>query len=89
MGVRHRGGHAAGCRAIEGLNGLIFGAHDVEFFQRFAHGFAVHGGQIAMQQAGPIQFAQQAHYATGTVHIFHMINLCAGCYFGQMRHFAR
>ena len=36
---------------------------------------AVHGGQVAVQQSGAIQFAQNGHDAAGAVHVFHVVGL--------------
>jgi hypothetical protein len=46
--------------------------------QRLAQGFAVDGARLAMQQARPIQFAENGDYATGPMHVFHVVFLRGG-----------
>src|SRR5690606_28036034 len=48
-------------------------AHDVPLIQRFFHGFAVNGRQVAVQQAGAVDFTQNTHDATGTLYVFHIV----------------
>ena len=41
-----------------------------------------------MQQTGPVQFAENAHHATGPVHVFHMVFLGGRGHFRQTGHLA-
>ena len=48
----------------------------------------MHHGQVAVQQAGPVQLAENAHHAAGAVHVFHMVFLGGRRHLAQARHLA-
>src|SRR5690606_11782765 len=74
---------------VELHNLFARGAHDVPLIQRFLHGFAVNGRQVAVQQAGAVDFTQNTHDATGTVYVFHMVQRRVWRHFTQLRHHPR
>ena len=49
----------------------------------------MHGVRVAVQQTGAVEFAQNAHDATGTVHVFHVHVRHGGGDLAQAGHVAR
>ncbi len=47
------------------------------------------GARLAMQQARPVQFAENRDHAAGAVHVFHVVFLSGRSDFTQVRHPAR
>ncbi|MPL67232.1 hypothetical protein SDC9_12923 [bioreactor metagenome] len=67
-----RGAHAARRGAVEFLDRRVVRRHHVPFPDRLAEAVAVHGAHAHVQQAGAAHLAQNAHDATGAVHVFHV-----------------
>lgn len=44
----------------------------------------MHGGNIPMNEAGPVQFPENGHDAAGAVDILDVIILCAGSHLAEM-----
>ena len=61
---------------------------DVIFIELFDEGATQHGASIPMHQTRFFQLTQDGHYATGTVHIFHVVFLGGGRHLAQLRHLA-
>jgi hypothetical protein len=85
----HLGGHAAGRGLVEVEHRQVVGLHHVPDLQGAAQGLAVHRVAVAVDQAGPVQFAQDGHDAAGPVHVFHVVELGGGGHLGQVGHLAR
>ena len=65
------------------------GSGDVPAIQRLAQGFTVDGANLAMQQSGPIQFAQNGDHSTRSMHIFHVVVRGGRRDLAQVRHLPR
>ena len=67
-----RGAHAAG-RGAERIRYLcVVGVRDVPVRQRIAQAGGVHGGDVAVMQAGAVEFAQDGDDAARAMDVFQM-----------------
>ena len=67
---------------------LVLRYRDVVLLQRLRQGQTEYVFHVAVQQTCAIQLTEDPQYATGTMHIFHMVFLRARRHLTQLRHFA-
>jgi hypothetical protein len=61
----------------------VLRAHDIPTVDRVAEGFFMHGRHIAVQQAGAVEFAEDAHDAAGAMDVLDVV------FVGHRRHLAQ
>ncbi|SSN11354.1 Uncharacterised protein [Klebsiella pneumoniae] len=67
---------------------VVLGHHHIVLFQGLRQRQAKDVFDLAIQQPGAVQLAQNAQHAAGAMHIFHMVFLRARRHLTQLRHFA-
>ena len=67
---------------------VVLGHHHIVLFQGLRQRQAKDVFDLAIQQPGSVQLAQNAQHAAGAMHIFHMVFLRARRHLTQLRHFA-
>ena len=89
LAERHLRRHVARRRLVEGADIVALGAPDVPAVQRILERLAVHRRKLAIDQIGPVEFAENGHHAAGAVNVLQMHVRHRGRHLAQHRHPAR
>ena len=82
-------GHAAGRRRVERAHGQILGRGRIPFGDRITQRLGVHGGHVAVDQAGTMELGQNAEDAACAVHVLDVVLLRGGRDLAQAGNLAR